>query len=219
MAIRRLNARARSGSIFRWGSGCAGPAAIRATSPLHSFGSKNNSSTISQRGCDCIGAIALERRAHGRNASASWQSRTNLRCAGQNVRSCCLGVTIGLARRRSGDINLSVQDASLDRRFDCTGFSDGTRYLRLRDVGLVLRNRDSSQDTDDRHNDHQLDQGETLLHIACDRTTVHSLTPGWFVEPGNQPGAMYLPQHLCHPVSPPQSDQKRHLCLHWHYTT
>lgn len=37
--------------------------------------------------------------------------------------------------------------------------------LSLSDVVLVSRNRYRSQDTDDRYNDHQLDQGKTFLYL------------------------------------------------------
>lgn len=109
---------------------------------------------------------------------------------------------------------LTVEQASVDLRLQRSDFSNRASDLGLSNVGLVLRNRDSSQDTNDRHNDHQFNKGETLLHIACDGTTVHSLTPGWLVvTPGNLPGARELPQHLCHPPNQPSVDRTRHLCL------
>jgi hypothetical protein len=90
-------------------------------------------------------------------------------------------------------------------------FSQATSDLRFCDVILISRQSHSSQDTNDRHNDHQFDKGETLLHVACDGTTVHSKTPGWLYSPGTKPGAQYLPQHLCHPLSRPCTDETGHL--------
>jgi len=47
-------------------------------------------------------------------------------------------------------------------------------YTRTNCVILISRQSHSRQNTDNRHNDHQFDQGKTLLHIACDGTTVHT---------------------------------------------
>ena len=42
-------------------------------------------------------------------------------------------------------------------------FTICTIHLGTRGVILILRNSNCSQNTDDRHNDHQFDQGKTLL--------------------------------------------------------
>ncbi len=42
--------------------------------------------------------------------------------------------------------------------------ADTISYLRPHRVILISRQSHSSQNTDNRHNDHQFDQGETLLH-------------------------------------------------------
>lgn len=185
--------------------GLACPSTVQSTRPSNSARAslQRSRSAITKRshngGCSCGGQY------HLRNVRASGERGNRGGCvttASLKIRTGCLGITIA-GGGRVANSRLPVQQACFNCRFQRTRFRNDTLNLRLRHIRLVLRNRDSSQDTNDRHNDHQLDQGETLLHIACDGTTVHSLTPGWFVKPGNQPGAQYLLQHLCHPVSPP----------------
>lgn len=168
--------------------------------------------------------VVLIRRHDDRLARSALQTCVS---AGSDSDHAILGGSNGLNILRCGSSSgarfasplVSCREGSCRIRLD--DFRDASAALRssqncFRNFGadrviLICRQCHSSQDTNDRHNDHQFDQGETLLHIACDRTTVHSLTPGWFVEPGNQPGARNLPQHPCHPVSPPCSPRSDRL--------
>lgn len=119
----------------------------------------------------------------------------------------------------ASEISSGGRPIGCDHRF--SGFSQTQTFCHARTHHIVLISRQShsSQNTNDRHNDHQFDKGETLLHVTCDGTTVHSLTPGWLVvTPGNLPGARYLPQHLCHPFAGPSTDRTRHLRSLQRYT-
>ena len=49
------------------------------------------------------------------------------------------------------------------------------RDLRADGVVLIGRDRDRRQDADDRDDDHQLDEGETLLHRLHDGSSLYKL--------------------------------------------
>ena len=58
---------------------------------------------------------------------------------------------------------LTALDAFFERGHAATDVGEAGSGLRLGDVVLVGRQRDGGEDGDDRDDDHQFDQGETLL--------------------------------------------------------
>ncbi|MNL68858.1 hypothetical protein D3C87_1936420 [compost metagenome] len=69
------------------------------------------------------------------------------------VRNVCGGRESAIRLREFGNRGLCG-----GRQRECFGNLSALRVI------LILRNRDSSQDTDDRDHDHQFDQRETLLY-------------------------------------------------------
>ena len=49
----------------------------------------------------------------------------------------------------------------------------GLGQMRLLDIGAIDRHRDGRQDADDRHHDHQLDQGKAALTAEQAETGAH----------------------------------------------
>ena len=180
---------AASGTILGVNVRGAGPSTSRITSPADDLGSQRRCGVVAEGG----GHRQIRRRSGrhhdlgGASASCSGTSRHRV-AAGHEVRASCTWVAFGRGNGGArGERYAAFNNTSFQSSLDRARFSHNTRNLRLGHIRLVLGNSDSSQDTDDRHNDHQFDERETLLHVACDRTTVHlkKLQVGWF-EPGNQ---------------------------------
>lgn len=68
----------------------------------------------------------------------------------------------------AGALNLStvVCDIFRDRSLHAIGNDREARDTRADDVVLICRQRNRSQDGDDRDDDHQFDQGKALLHLV-----------------------------------------------------
>lgn len=60
----------------------------------------------------------------------------------------------------------AFQQTAFSSGLQRTGLTHDTGDLRLGHIGLILRQRDGRKNTDDRHHDHQLDKGKTLLHLS-----------------------------------------------------
>ena len=184
-----------------------------------------NSSAVAAPVCATVGGVEDDRAsctrvsAHGRRESSS-----RISSGDSSTQSRIFTRQIGCDRRRRNDLRVSpiglnqsrpsilIGAELCQRRLQAAQQFNRFSNLRTRHVVVVSRQSHSSQDTNDRHNDHQFDEGETLLHGTCDGTTVHSLTPGRLVvTPGNLPGARYLPQHLCHPLGAPFPYRTCHL--------
>lgn len=125
-------------------------------------------------GCTRIGAHGSRQRSGG---VSSGDSRGQSRIfAGKVGRDCGSGYNlIG----SSGCLNQGRPSALIGAKFCQRSFQSAHQFhglcnLSARHIVVVRRQSHSSQNTNDRHNDHQFDKGETLLHVTCDRTTVHS---------------------------------------------
>jgi hypothetical protein len=98
--------------------------------------------------------------------------------------NCNASHVLGWGRQHISIIKTrSLRSVLSDRKLCRTSKRQTFSHARTHRVILISRQRHRSQDTDDRHDDHQFDQGKTLLHVACDRTTVHFNTPGWMIRP------------------------------------
>jgi hypothetical protein len=170
----------------------AGPTTIGITRPSEGQILQSGGCRTTERG---------NQRRRGANAGSAGSNRqrgntTRARCRSRAIERVAGGIfhqvrgsSCSTAMRRVGsgaNGHLAIVKAVFNSGLLRTRLPHHAGDLRLRHVRLVLGNCDSSQDTNDRHNDHQFDKGETLLHVTCDQTTVHSKTPGWLVEPGNQ---------------------------------
>ncbi len=65
----------------------------------------------------------------------------------------------------------AIRIEGCDIRLEASDHSQPFRRLSADQIILVRRNRQRRQNTNDRHNDHQFDQGETLLY--CTNGTFH----------------------------------------------
>lgn len=100
-------------------------------------------------GCACQGQVAI---------AGAVRSLTNIACICCGKRRCFA--------RINHQLKLSFEWGNLCQSRSRLGFHH---------VVLVSWQCDCSQNTDDRHNDHQFDQGETLLHGTD--STVHNTSP------------------------------------------
>ena len=78
----------------------------------------------------------------------------------------------------------SISDVFCNCVFCSRSKPDAFSYTSTNGVILISRQRNSSQNTDDRDDDHQFNQGKTLLHVARNGTTVHFKYSRLVVQPG-----------------------------------
>ncbi len=156
----------------------SGGVGSRSTSPVDSArGTSSQSGTLHVRSpCQllalCIGRQATTSSAgHGNNASGC----TDLDI-GNNFRLLFCNRTAVVFSSSCSDTSQAVRLESLrNQALGRAGCNDHFRHFGTGRVVLVSRQSHSSQDTDDRHNDHQFNQGETLLHGT--HGAVHNTSP------------------------------------------
>lgn len=143
--------------------GGARPSAVGGTGPgnnLGSAGGQLGGGAVTEGGGDRGGFGE-----GGRNLRHTSTGREGVRgvlgCTVQDGRAGCINGALSSA---SAQLRLAIEQAGVDVSLELTSFAHGTGDLGADDVVLVSRDGDSSQDTDDRDNDHQFDQGETLLN-------------------------------------------------------
>ena len=109
---------------------------------------------------------------------------------------CVICDVLGRLCASSGRIDRSSSGIQTSDRIRLEGFrqsalgragsNHGFRHLGTHRVVLVSRQSHSSQDTDDRHNDHQFDQGETLLNTLHGKSPLRGLKMALMQQPSCQ---------------------------------
>lgn len=101
-------------------------------------------------------------------------------CPGSTSQRQRRGQTQRLRRERK---NWTIGESFRYCCFNAGCHAQALSYFRTHRVILVRRQRYGGQDADDRHNDHQFDQGKTLLQITFHK---HSLEPVTAIKPAEK---------------------------------
>gem|GEM_PF-4549088 len=157
---------------FRINSRGAAPLTCCATRPSQSFLFKDSCS-ITTKGCfDRCFIISTFRESHVNPILKGASCRRRFLSQQITGSPAQYALTFSIAKNC-----FTVQNASLNRSTQRTRFRHHTRNLRTSHIVLVLRNRHRSQNTDDRHNDHQLNQRKTLLGFLHHFHRLHVTSP------------------------------------------
>lgn len=158
--LRRRLLRATRRVVLGGNRAIASPATISITRPSNCPSLKNlcGAITKSRNNSSSIGGSCTN--CHLRHTSISWDSIT-LSGASQYRRTGSLWVTLTIRKAKG---SFTIQNTSFNSSLHRTRFGHYARHLRLRDIGLILRDSNRRQNTDNRNNDHQLNKRKTLLN-------------------------------------------------------